>query len=160
MRTFPFIRRTTLALSFALFLTPAASSAQVAANDCTAGSGFYSCDFKDETGAQFPSVPMNVFFNQSNSTIIIDEEIVLSCACGLQGSVNGKDPLKKNNQVLCASTNFNPIEQSALAGQISGNPTTPASLKFKGQFQFLDPFNSTASRGFLFDCNRQGNFTR
>ena len=54
MRPSPFILRTTLALSFALLLIPAASNAQLlfGGRPCTAGNGLYSCDFKDETGTQ------------------------------------------------------------------------------------------------------------
>jgi hypothetical protein len=159
MRTSLSILTTTLALSFVLLLTPRVSNAQVAAKDCTAGNGLYSCDFKDEFGNLFPDVPLNFSSNQNISTIVIGQDLALSCACGLQGSVDDTDPLKKNSSVLCTSTNFFGFSPPfALAGKISGNPTKPANLKFGGQLQeFNSPFNST---GFLFDCVSQGNFTK
>jgi hypothetical protein len=161
MRISPIILRATMALSFALLLTPSASNADDDGKDCTAGNGLYSCDFKDETGTQFFSASLNLTVGQQSPTVIQPEGspfplASLSCACGLNGSVDGTKPLKKNKSVLCIAEDFN--ASSALAGKISGNPKKPANLEFSGQLQ---QFNGTAIlRGYLFDCDRQGNFTK
>jgi hypothetical protein len=171
MRTSPFIRRATMALSLALFFTPPTTKAQVAANDCSAGSGYYSCEFKDETGNVTPG---SLGLNQTSSlgffsAVVGNRTLDGLCACGLQGSVDGTDLPKKNKDVLCSGQDdvFPPRGNStiipkpfpiggfsgvALAGRISGNPT--ATLKFKGQLQtFNSTFNSTVNtKGYLFDC--------
>lgn len=172
MRTF--ILKTSMALLLVLFLTPAASNAQVAAKGCSAGSGYYSCEFKDEAGSVLPGF---LGLNQTTSSgffsaVVGNRTIDGLCACGLQGSVDGKDLLKKNNEVLCSgqedlgpiifppggnSTTPKPISRFsnvALAGRISGNPTAPTGQKFRGQLQtFNNLFNSTlGGGGYLFDC--------
>ena len=165
MRTFPFILRTAVVLSYALFLTPAASNAQVAAKDCTAGSGVYSCQFKDEAGDVSSGL---LVLNQNSSSLgflstrVGNQSVNGLCACGLQGSVDDKDLPQRNKEVLCSD--FQSTTPFALAGKISGNPTKSAGGKFGGELQIFNfklAFNSTsANGGFLFDCNRQGNFTR
>ena len=175
MRTSLFIRRTTMILSFALLFTPPTSKAQVAANDCSAGSGYYACEFKDDAG----SVSRGFLgLNQTSSlgsfsALVGNRTLEGLCACGLQGSVDGKDLPKKNKDVLCSGQeDRGPIivppggnstiipkpfpiggfSSVALAGKISGNPT--ATLKFRGQLQtFNSVFNSTVNtKGYLFDC--------
>jgi hypothetical protein len=159
MRPSLFILRTTLVLSFALPLIPAASNAQLlfGGRPCTAGNGLYSCDFKDETGTQLFSASITLRVDQLTPTSLIPDstspedfpQADLACACGLIGSLDNNKPLKKTNAVLCTDLGGSFSTDLALAGLISGNPTNPATHRFVGQLQ-----NYNLSKGYLFDCNR------
>lgn len=148
MRTSLFTWGAALTLSFSAFLTPLTANA---AKDCTIGSGFYSCDFKDEEGVVSQG---NLFLSTGvvNSTFDVYTGIEGDfgpCNCQLTGTVKDNDkPPKDNTSIICAGNNW----QTSLVGKISGNPTKLETLKVKGQAHF---FNGTGS--YLFDCRANTN---
>jgi hypothetical protein len=143
---------TALALSFGSFFTPSVD----AAKDCSTGSGFYSCDFKDEAKAVSQG-SLLLSFNNFNAVFQVSNGAGLSafgdCNCQLQGTTKDNNkPLKDNTSIICASSST-PL--TTLVGKISGNPNKPETLKVKGQVhQFLQNSNATGVQpvGYLFDC--------
>jgi hypothetical protein len=147
MRPSLFILRTTLVLSFALLLIPAASNAQSSKLDgqaCTNGNGLYSCDFKDATGTEIFQADVTLNTNQlilSPDSDIPFPQATLTCVCGLEGS----EKKKQTSAVICKD----PGDDLALTGVISGNPSNPATYRFVGLL-----LNFNLSKGYVFDCDR------
>ena len=158
MRNSPFIRRTMMALSFALLLIPAASNAQspnarFGGKACTEGNGLYSCDFKDETGSKFLA-SIRLAVGQPPSSLVPEpgspfSDVELACVCGVKGSLDDSRPLKKSSEVLCKDLDDSPSIDLVLAGVISGDPNAPTTHTFAGQLH-----NFNLSKGYVFDCDR------
>lgn len=152
MRTLLFVLGMAIALSFGSFFKPHVSSAQSAPKDCTAGDGFYSCNFKDETGdGMLGSLTLSSNHNSSSGffSANLNGSIYSGlCECGLRGSMKNNRPLKENKELLCIGSGKD--SQTALAGRVAGNPNNRRAY---GQLQ-LFPFNSTiqSSPGYLFSC--------